>query len=142
MYAIRSYYARSMGRTYQYYLTNIADLHYVTDFTMFSPSTAVSRTSLKIMLNVGMMILIISLVNNLYFQLSVITSYSIHYTKLYEFVSAVVRDIPDNSELSFDMVATLPLYVEVFGNWVNTWPMHAASSYLLLKPGADSYNFV
>ena len=50
-------------------------------------------------------------------------------------VTGVMRDVPENSHLKFDMLLSFATLGENFGDDVWTWPEYY--NYILLKPGAD-----
>ena len=52
-------------------------------------------------------------------------------------VDAVIEDIPYNSNVQFEMVCNIDDYLRLVGEWVNSWRIKAAQSYITLKAGAD-----
>jgi len=52
-------------------------------------------------------------------------------------VDAVIDDIPYNSNVQFEMVCHIDDYLRVVGQWVDSWGIKAAQSYITLKKGID-----
>ncbi len=52
-------------------------------------------------------------------------------------VDAVIEDIPYNSNIQFEIVCNLDDYLRLVGQWVSSWRIKAAESFITLKKGED-----
>lgn len=56
---------------------------------------------------------------------------------LEETIEAVIEDIPYNSNIKFEMLCSMDDYLHLIGNWVSSWRIKPAQSYITLKKGSD-----
>lgn len=52
-------------------------------------------------------------------------------------VEAVVEDIPNNSNIQYEIVGSIDDYLYLIGDWVDSWNIKASQSYITLKKGVD-----
>ena len=57
-----------------------------------------------------------------------------------ETVEAVIEDIPYNSNIKFEILCSMDDYLHLIGNWVNSWHIKPAQSYIILRKGSDLSN--
>ena len=55
----------------------------------------------------------------------------------YAMVKGVIEDFPANSHIKYDILVSYKNYTDILDNWVTSWPVHAAYTYIQLKPGSD-----
>ncbi|MGQ8337422.1 ABC transporter permease [Sunxiuqinia sp. A32] len=52
-------------------------------------------------------------------------------------VAAVIEDIPQNSNIHFEMVGSIDDYVQLIGDWINSWNIKACQSYIAVHKGTS-----